>query len=115
MYIGETTSQAKTEFHPHYRAYCELIVRELTKGMSEKALEQARAAGAPVEAESLFKRLARNAVIFGPDEAADHINQVKTELALDHYWGYFDLGGIDTVKLHASMERFASKVMHQVR
>jgi alkanesulfonate monooxygenase SsuD/methylene tetrahydromethanopterin reductase-like flavin-dependent oxidoreductase (luciferase family) len=115
VYIGDTTSQAKTEFHPHYRAYCELIVRELTKGMSEKALEQAKAAGAPVEAESLFNRLVRNAVIFGADEAADHINRLKAELALDHYWGYFDLGGIDTRKLHASMEQFASKVMHQVR
>jgi alkanesulfonate monooxygenase SsuD/methylene tetrahydromethanopterin reductase-like flavin-dependent oxidoreductase (luciferase family) len=115
VYIGESSSQAHAEFDPHYRAYCKLIVGELTKGLSEKQLEQAKAAGAPVDADSLFKRLVRNAVIFGADEAADHINALKTELALDHYWGYFDLGGIDTPTLRTSMERFASKVMHQVR
>jgi alkanesulfonate monooxygenase SsuD/methylene tetrahydromethanopterin reductase-like flavin-dependent oxidoreductase (luciferase family) len=115
VYIGESTSQAHAEFHPHYRAYCELIVGELTKGLSEKQLEQAKAADAPVDADSLFKRLVRNAVVFGADEAADHINALKAELALDHYWGYFDLGGIDTPTLRASMERFASKVMHRVR
>ena len=68
-----------------------------------------------MDAESLFKRLIHNAVVFGADEAANHINQLKAELALDHYWAYFDLGGIDTPKLHATMERFASKVMDQVR
>jgi alkanesulfonate monooxygenase SsuD/methylene tetrahydromethanopterin reductase-like flavin-dependent oxidoreductase (luciferase family) len=115
VYIGETTEKARAEFEPHYRAYCELIVEELTKGMSKKALEQAKAAGAPVDAGTLFGRLIRNAVVFGADEAANQINQLKAELALDHYWAYFDLGGIDTAKLHATMERFASKVMHQVR
>jgi alkanesulfonate monooxygenase SsuD/methylene tetrahydromethanopterin reductase-like flavin-dependent oxidoreductase (luciferase family) len=115
VYIGESTAQARSEFEPHYRAYCELIVRELTKGLSAKALESARAAGAPVEANSLFERLIGNAVVFGDDDAVNQINQLKAELGLDHYWAYFDLGGIDTPKLHASMERFASKVMHRVR
>jgi alkanesulfonate monooxygenase SsuD/methylene tetrahydromethanopterin reductase-like flavin-dependent oxidoreductase (luciferase family) len=114
-HIGETTAEAKAEFSPHYRAYCELIVRELTKGLSEKAIAAAKAAGAPVEANSLFDRLIRNAVVFGADEAVSHINALKAELQLDHYWAYFDLGGIDTPKLHAGMERFASKVMHQIR
>jgi alkanesulfonate monooxygenase SsuD/methylene tetrahydromethanopterin reductase-like flavin-dependent oxidoreductase (luciferase family) len=115
VYIGETTAKAREEFHPHYRAYCELIVRELTKGLSQSAIDKANEAGAPFDADALFKRLVGNAVVFGPDDAANHINQLKQELELDHYWGYFDLGGIDTPKLHATMERFASKVMHQIR
>jgi alkanesulfonate monooxygenase SsuD/methylene tetrahydromethanopterin reductase-like flavin-dependent oxidoreductase (luciferase family) len=115
VYIGETSEQAKSDFSPHYRAYCELIVRELTQGLSDEALAKAKAAGAPVDAQSLFDRLIRNAVVFGPVQAADHINALKAELQLDHYWAYFDLGGIDTAKLHATMERFASKVMDQIR
>ena len=115
VYIGETTAEARDDFYPHYRAYCTLIVDELTKGLSEDTIKRGIEAGAPFNADSLFERLTRGAMILGPDDAADCISQLKAELELDHYWAYFDLGGIDTPKLHATMERFASKVMPRIR
>ena len=50
-----------------------------------------------------------------PAQCVDRVARLREELGITHFWMYMDLGGLDQWALRGSMERFATRVIPQLR
>jgi hypothetical protein len=48
-------------------------------------------------------------------QCVDRIGMLREELGITHYWAHMDVGGLEQRTLRDSMERFATRVIPQLR
>ena len=100
-HVGANDKDAKTDWEPYYRHYWDFV-----GGLLEET-----GMWPPFDFDEL---LAGPAICGGPNEVVDRIGRWNELLGLDRQIFMFDLGGIDEVELHETIERFGTEVAPQL-
>ena len=114
VYVGESTEVAEAEWEEHFERYTRFVLHEF-QGPWYDETAMADRLGSWVEGP--YQERVRSFGLCGSaaDVAARTIAMCDGLGGLDHLWAYFDVGDIDSVKLSASVERYASGVLPALR
>jgi alkanesulfonate monooxygenase SsuD/methylene tetrahydromethanopterin reductase-like flavin-dependent oxidoreductase (luciferase family) len=103
FYIGATQEQALEEFYPYYHRY---LSPETNGGR-----------GFYVDRSQMMQLAARRGALMvgGPNQVAEKILDLKTELGVDRFLGQVDLGGMPQQMVRDSIARFGDTVAPAIR
>jgi len=115
-FIDDTPQLARSKWESHYMRYMHFVGGLVNPGEYTSQDYQSWRRSGDALRQVTFERMYPDQVLCAdPNQAVERVALMGEEFGVSHFWVYMDLGGLDQLELHRSMERFATKVIPQFR